>query len=306
MRKIELSIVIVSFNTKKYLRLCLDSVFLNLKGLSSEVIVVDNGSSDGSVSFLEKLAKIGKIRFIKNSENKGFAAGNNAAISKARGQYILLLNSDTLIQDDIFTPLIPYLAKHSEAGIVSIKLLNKDGSIQGNGGYFPTLIRVFSWMIIQDLPFVDFFIKPFHPLKAKNFWTNRRFYDKERDLDWVTGAFFLVRREVFDEVGLMDEEYFMYTEETDFCYRAKKKGWKVRYIPNLSIIHYGGISGSKEFSVLSEYKGVKRFYKKHYPSWNYPFLILFLKLGALMRMFIMGILEGREAFITYGKAFIKA
>jgi hypothetical protein len=113
----------------------------------------------------------------------------------------------------------------------------------------------------------------------------------------------LIRKQVIGQIGYFDEDYFMYTEETDLCYRAKKAGWKVYYLPQWEITHYGGASGESWGHVIPEYKGVKLFYKKHYPSWQYPFLRLFLKIGALWRIFVVGALKGKEAAKVYAKAF---
>jgi hypothetical protein len=143
-------------------------------------------------------------------------------------------------------------------------------------------------------------------MKGKSWAKNTKFYKEEKQLDWVTGAFFLMRKEVYKNVGNFDEKYFMYTEETDYCFRAKALRWQVWYLPQWSIVHIGGASGTSENAVLGEFTGVKLFYKKHYPKWQYPILRLFLKIGALIRMAILGILEGPGAFKTYAKAFIKA
>jgi hypothetical protein len=175
--------------------------------------------------------------------------------------------------------------------------------MQGTGGYFPTLLSVFSWMTIQDLPFVDKLIKPFHPMKSMSFSKASAFYDKAKELDWVTGAFFLISREAFNNVGYFDERYFMYTEEVDYCYRVKKNGWMVYYNPKWAITHYGGASGKTWSNVVPEFEGVKRFYKKFYPRWQYPLLRLLLKIGALGRMLMFGILRGKEAAYAYAKAF---
>ena len=152
----------------------------------------------------------------------------------------------------------------------------------------------------------DFLIKPFHPLKAKSFFKSESFYKKKRELDWVTGAFFLTRKEIFGGVEQWDKNYFMYFEEVDLCFRAKRLGWRVMYLPQWSILHYGGASGTSEFSTLSEFRGIKRFYKKFYPHWQYPLLRLFLKIGSLARIVALVILEGRESAKIYVKAYKQA
>jgi len=302
----ELSIVIISFNTEKLLKNCLDSILKNTANLRYEIIVVDNASLDASVQVVEKLQKRFKnIKLIKNKENLGFSGANNLGIKVAKGKFILLLNSDTIIHDNLLFEMIGWMQKNPKAGIVSCNLKNKDGSLQGTGGYFPTLSRVFSWMFfLDDIPFLDYIIKPFHPMHEKSpIYRGNHFYRKERQLDWVTGAFMLIRKEVFEDVGYFDEDYFMYTEEVDLCFRAKKAGWEIWYLPNWSITHFGGASSSREFPIISEYKSVKLFYKKHFPAWQFSFLRLFLKCGALLRMVVFGLLKGKDVAKAYAKAF---
>jgi GT2 family glycosyltransferase len=190
-----------------------------------------------------------------------------------------------------------------DIGVATCMLKNKDGSIQGTGGYFPTLLRVMSWMTIQDLPFVDKLIKPFHPHKTNSPLKNDSFYEKERELDWITGAFFMIRKKVIDEVGGFDKDYFMYTEETDLCFRVKKLGWKVWYEPKWSMVHLGGGSSEKWSFVTKEFQGVKTFYKKHYSKWQYPILRLLLKEGAALRFMFYLITGRREARKAYAEAF---
>ncbi len=298
----DISIIIVSYNTERLLKECIESIIKNTKGIKYEIIVVDNNSNDGSVSVAKKL----KVKVIKNRQNMGFTKGNNQGIEVAKGEYILLLNSDTLISDNTLGEVVNYMKVHPEVGIATCALKNSDGSLQGTGGYFPTLLRVFSWMTIAGVPFVDLIIKPFHPMHEKSFLRGDGFYKKERDLDWVTGAFLLGRKKVFGESGGLDEDYFMYGEDVDFCFKAKEKGWKVKYLPKFSIIHYGGASSTREFPLLSEYKGIKIFYKKHYPEWQYPILRILLKVGSLIRMLMLGLLEGGESVKIYAKAFGQA
>ncbi len=303
----DLSIVIVSYNTKRLIIKCINSLVKFSSSINYEIIVVDNYSSDGSVQYLSKLAAQNKrIKLVKNSENKGFASANNQALEKADGRYILFLNSDTFIKKEIFKGMINFMDEHKDVGIASCMLRNKDGSTQATGGYFPTLVRVFSWMTIEDIPYVDELIKPFHPLKEKSFAINRDFYKKEKELDWVSGAFMLMKRELVGQGLRWDEDYFMYGEDVDICFRAKKLGWKIVYLPQWNIVHLGGASSTREFPIVSEFKGLKIFYKKHYAGWQYPILRLFLKIGSLGRALLFGILEGSDGFKTYVKAFEEA
>lgn len=304
---INLSIVILSYNTKEILKNCLQSLYSKLGGISYEIIVVDNDSKDGSREYLYGLMETRRdTRCFFMDENLGFGRANNFGVKKCRGKYILLLNSDTVIKNDVINKVIGWMKKNPSYAVASSNLYNVDGTVQGTGGYFPTLLRVFSWMTIQDLPFIDLLIKPFHPMRSNSFFKGLSFYQRERDLDWVTGAFLMTTRSVFEDVGGFDEEFFMYMEEVELCYRIKRKGWKVKYLPYDGVIHLGGASGTVGLSVLREFEGVKLFYRKHCPKWQYPVLRMFFKIGCFWRIPVMGLLKGRGAAKIYAKALIEA
>lgn len=292
MDSLDLSIVIINFNTPQLTKQCVDSIIKYCKGINYEIIVVDNASTDDSVKRLEKIKQ---SLLLRSKINLGFAGGNNLGIHKAKGKYVLLLNSDTIINSKVLQKMVDWMDNNPKVGISTCSLLNEDGSIQGTGGYFPSLFKVFAWMsFIDDIPFLDTIIKPFHPMHSKSPYKGFGFYGQTRELDWVTGAFMLTRREVFDNVGLLDEDYFMYVEDVDFAYRAKKSGWKVAYLPKFEITHLGGKSSNKEFPIISEFTALKQFYKKHYPAWQYPILRFLFKLGSLPRI------------ILFGKTYVKA
>ncbi len=297
----DLSIIIVSFNTKELLISCIKSLFKYTKNSKFEVIVVDNGSGDGSAEAAENLGAL----VIKNKENLGFATANNQGFKSSKGKYVLFLNSDTEIHDNVLGEMTAWMNFNSDAGAASCALKNKDGSLQATGGYFPTLLRVFSWMTIQDIPFVDSIIKPFHPYHSKAFFfRGDSFYKTTKELDWITGAFLLSRRAILEEVNGWDEKFFMYAEDTDLCFRIKKLGSQIWYLPKWSITHLGGASGrTSGYSLISEFEGIKKFYKKFYPSWQFPILRLILKIGALGRMLLFGILEGGRSAKIYAEAF---
>jgi len=304
----DLSIIIVSYNTKKLLEDCLLSIKEKIGKIDYEVIVVDNGSSDGSVELINSLSSQIPLKLIKSGGNIGFGRANNLGMKITKGKYILLLNSDTVIKGPILPEMMDWMDSHPKVGVTSCALRNADGSLQGTGGYFPTLPKIFAWMFfLEDIPFLDRFIKPFHPMHPNSFfYKGTAFFEKEGERNWVTGAFFLMKKEVIAKTGSFDPDYFMYTEEVDLCFRIKKAGWKIWYLPKWNIIHYGGGSSTSEFPILSEYKGIKIFYEKRMPKWQYPVVRTFLKLGALKRIFIFGLLKGKGAAKTYAKAFILA
>ena len=289
----KVSILIVNFNTKKLLVDCIESIYAHTT-LLFEIIVVDNASTDGSVAAVRKLNKK-EVTILSNKSNVGFAKANNQAISLAKGKYLLLLNSDTILTEDAIGRTVEYMNQHPKIGIASCKLLNPDGSLQPTGGYFPTLLRVFFWMsFIDDLPFISSLVLPFHPAAS--------FYKQSRSLDWVTGAFFCVRAQVVRDIGGLDEDYFMYVEELDFCYRAKRKGWSVGYVPSTSIIHFGRASSTNEFAIVSEYKNLQLFYTKHFES-QAQISRLLLKFGAITRRVLFAILGRPAQSRIYAKAF---
>lgn len=292
MEKIKVSIIIINYNTKEVTLNCVRSLLKNTKKVNFEIILIDNGSKE---NFQLPILNFQNLRLIKNAKNLGFARANNQGIKVAKGDYVLFLNSDTVIKDNVIGEMSKWMDKNSKIGISSCKLLNNDGSVQGTGGYFPSLLKVFLWMTIEDIPGVDKLIKPFHPKP----WH----YEKQKELDWLTGAFMFIRKKVIDEVGDLDTDFFMYTEDVDFCFRAKKAGWKVIYLPRFAITHLGGASSTSEFPIVSEFNGIKLFYKKHYPVWQYPLLRVLLKIGAALRILVLGIIYGREAIRTYARAF---
>ena len=302
----DLSIIIISFNTKKITEDCIESVIKNTKKINYTIRVVDNASSDGSFEYLSKrFAKYDFIRFIKSSNNLGFAKANNLGAKDINSRYILFLNSDTLIKENILYEMLEWMGKNKKTAAATCALKNKDGSFQGSGGYFPTLPRVFNWMFfIEDIPFIERFVKPFHPVHLKSpFYKSLDQFKKIRNQDWITGAFFLIRGDVFRKAGRFDEDYFMYTEEVDLCFRVKKLNYDIYYLPQWEIIHLGGASSNKEFPILSEYKGIKMFYRKNMPVWQYPFMRIFLKGGALIRALVYKLIGEKESYEIYVRAF---
>src|SRR3989344_1110058 len=292
----DISIIILSYNTKKLTRACINSVLKFSKNIQFEIIVVDNASTDGS---LEALKKRKDIILIESEKNLGFAGGNNLGIKIAKGKYILLLNSDTIFHENSCKRMIDIISNNLNIGIASCKLLNEDGSIQKNGGYFPDLWHVFMWStFIDEIPFVQNLFGSYHPHIGS-------YYNLGHKQDLVTGAFFLIRREVVDSIKSFDENFFLYVEELEFCYRAKQKGWGVLYTPETSITHLGNASGSSELSILQEYKNLRLFYRIHFGQVSGLLLFLILKINILLRLILKGIIMRRKgAFKVYAKALV--
>lgn len=293
-----LSIIIISYNTAEITVNCLKSVLsdkslefnLNKKyakdepdTIPTEIIVVDNASTDNTISRIQGLKT--KIKLIKNSQNLGFAKANNQGFEKALGNFVLLLNSDTIIKHSAISQSLIWLSAHPEAGVCTGQLLNKDGTIQPTGGFFPNLLNTFAWcLFLDDLPFINKLILPIHP-HPPQFYTKDNFYLKDRQLDWVTGAFMLTRKEIIDKTKGFDPDYFMYAEEVEWSYRIKKifPNLQTWYLIGPQIIHLGGASATNNTDkLLREYLGILHFFKKNKPK-EAKFAKIFLRLGALLR-----------------------
>jgi GT2 family glycosyltransferase len=271
-----LSIIIVNYNTKKLLEDCLNSIYLNPYEGEFEVIVVDNASEDGSVAMVKK--KFPLVKIIKNETNVGFAKANNQAILKSKGKFILYLNTDTLVLKNSLNLMVNFLGQSGEeVACIGCKILNQDYSIQSSTHGFPTLAKEF----LHANPLIKSLVHPLFNMNwirngitsligRKNIQSFENF-DIVREVDHVTGACMMVKRSALDRVGLMDENYFLYHEEVDWCYRAKKKGYKIIYYPEAKIVHLKGeTSGLKKGRqlptnmLIERYRSIFYFYKIHY------------------------------------------
>ncbi len=285
----QLSVIIASYNTKELLQDCLSSLYNSIKHstlIDYEVIIVDNHSKDDSIAMVKGLFPRTKI--IQNKFNVGFGKANNQGIKISKGKYILLLNSDTLLNKNSINNSLMFIQKDVNIGVVGCQLLNKDGTIQRSAGYFPTISRVFLWMFfIDDLPIINQYIKSYHI-------SNLEFFTKNQVVDWVTGAYFLARREVFTN-NYFDPNIFMYTEEVELCMRIKKKGWKIMYTPEAAAIHYQSMSNRGYTNLYDELLGLEYLYSKNYPTIYRIALKYLLRTGALLRYVIFGIIGTSEA-----------
>jgi GT2 family glycosyltransferase len=235
----DVSIIIVNWNTRELLRDCLDTIAKQTRRVSYEIIVVDNASSDGSPGMCERTFPC--VKLIANAVNRGFAAGNNQGMQVASGRYVLLLNPDTVVLDGAIDRCVAYADSHPDVGVVGCQVLETDDRIQQTGFSFPSTWTLFLVSGLSRLfPRSPLFAKP-----QLGWW--RR--DSEKDIDIVSGMFMLVRREAIRQVGGMDESYVVYAEETDWCFRFRKAGWRRAFFPEARIIHVDG--GSKSTSQVS-------------------------------------------------------
>lgn len=280
--------VVLSWNTKELLRDCLKSLKQYLpEGFGTEIIVVDNASSDGSVEMIRK--EFPGTRLIINKENLGYGRGNNVGIKAAKGEYVMILNSDTLINRGAVETLSNYLDENKEIAVVGPKLLNSDGSLQANCGRFPGLFVALVMLFFEHL--------------GQNRLV-RWSPEKSQPVDWLMGAAFVARNEVFRKIDCFDEKIFMYMEEVEWFYRARKAGFKAYFLKESEIIHLGRGSSKtgKKDPIINIYRGIIYFYKKHKTIPEQIILLFLLKLKALVALSLGYLKNDRYLKETYGEA----
>ncbi|MBN1806107.1 MAG: glycosyltransferase family 2 protein [Sedimentisphaerales bacterium] len=233
---IDVSVIIVSWNTQDILRNCLKSIYEQDCDISIEVIVIDNASTDGSAEMVKE--NFPQAILIENSENRGFATANNQGITEAKGRYVLLLNSDTVILDNSVEKTISFADAHPEAAVIGCRVLNPDLTLQPTCFMFPSILN----MVLSSTYLYKIFPKSRFFGREQMTWWDR---SDTRQVEVVTGCFMFVRREAIEQVGTMDEQFFMYGEETDWCYRFKQANWKIMFTPSAEIIHLGGQSSAQ-------------------------------------------------------------
>ncbi len=273
--QIDLTAIIVNYNTRELLLACLTALRTSASGLALQVVIVDNASQDGSKEALGTAAYEG-CDIIFNATNVGFGRANNQALALARGRYVLLLNTDAFVEADTLRKTIGYLDDHPRCGLLGVRLVGRDGVLQPCCRYFPT-------------PWNEFLVA----VGWERFFPGTRRVDdmswdhaSPRECDWVPGCYYLVRRQVIDEVGLFDPRFFLYYEEVDHCRAVKAAGWTVVFDPETTVVHIGGESArtvgaisesGRQISAL-QIESALLYYRKHHGRWG---LAAGLFLGAL-------------------------
>jgi GT2 family glycosyltransferase len=266
----DLSIIIVTWNSQEYIRNCLDSIFLSSGNFSSEVIMVDNGSSDQTAEIVEEFYP--QVNLIQNKTNLGYAKANNQGLEEAKGEYILLLNPDTQVLEDALFLMYELMEQNPKVGALGPKLLNPDKSVQPSCREFPT----FSTLVWEFSGLSRLFPRS----KTFGRWRMGYFdFDKAREVDQPMGSCLMLRKETLENVGIFDENFEIFFNDVDLCYRIKKSGWKIYFYPEAKVIHHKGASTRKAkarmiwLSHLAFYK----FFKKHKPGLaNRLLLFIFL------------------------------
>lgn len=244
------SIIILSYNTKELLDKCLLSLFNKIKDFDFEVIVVDNASSDDTVEMVKD--KFPKVTLVQSKENLGFAKGVNLGATFSKGEYILLLNSDIEIISPDLKQMFNFLKDNEDAAVIGGKLDNADGSTSKSYGNFYELREVWNMLFNEKESKRDI-------LRS----------DQPVIVDWVSGGFMAVKKEIFLKLKGLDPHFFMYIEDMEFCYRINKSGLKVFYDPSIIVKHVGQGSSNRTFAIVNIFKGILYFYKKQKPLWQY-------------------------------------
>ena len=247
---VDLSVVIITLNNKDILEACIASVKEHTKRISYEIIVTDNGSTDGTADMLR--SRYPDVCIIENRKNLGFSAANNKGLKNANGRYCLVLNDDTYIDEDAFSKLAEYMDKHENVAAAGPKLMNIDGTIQKQGSFL-----------------------------TAGKWSSK----VPVEVDFLIGACLMIRTSVLDEVGYFDENLFFYNDDLDLCKRIKNKGFKIVYVPDSSVYHYGGFSSKKAGNRALEIEGIRGglyFCRKHYGPVAYQIYRAFIIIASLM------------------------
>lgn len=273
----ELSVIIVNYNVQFFLENCLHSVINAMKGIEGEVIVVDNNSVDGSLKMLQQ--KFPEVKVIANQENLGFSKANNQAIKEAKGKFILLLNPDTVVEEDTFKICVDFFNSNPNAGGIGVMMLD------GKGNFLPESKR---GLPTPAVAFYKIFgLSTLFP-KSKRFSQYHLGYlpkDQNHEIEILSGAFMMIRKEVIDQIGMLDENFFMYGEDIDLSYRITQAGYKNYYLANTSIIHYKGESTKKSSInyVYVFYRAMAIFAKKHFSQTNAKLFSFLINLAIYLR-----------------------
>ncbi|MGE5620952.1 MAG: glycosyltransferase family 2 protein [archaeon] len=286
-----LSIIIVNFNSKSVLKDCLNSLLKNNYLREFETFVIDNASSE---SIADLPGEYQTCRFIFNKQNLGFAAANNIGIRQANGKYILLLNPDTIVNKDSFAPMIKYLDDNIDTGVVGCKIFNAEGGIERSTHSFPSLLKEFvhaneflKTLMSYDSLFGKLFRKKSRLKAFESYWD----HDSKREVDHVTGACMMVKRETIEKAGLLDEAFFLYNEEVEWSLRIKKAGYKSVFLPDSNIIHLFGHSTGQKVQkqkvnrlLVERYRGMLYFFGKHYGFFKQTILRAIVLEGFALRL----------------------
>lgn len=271
----DISVIIVNWCTREELRACLSSL-TEANSHRAEIIVVDNASTDGSAEMVRETFP--DVYVMENAANLGFAKAANQGIRRSRGRYVLLLNPDTIVNKGALTSLVRFGDENPDVGIFGPRILNPDGTLQYSCRRFPTLAAAM---------FRNTILGKLFPRNryTREYLMSEWDHSKPRDVDWVSGAAMVIRRELLEDIGLLDETFFMYCEDVDICYRARQKGWRVAYHPEAVVVHAIGRSSDRVANrmIVEFHKSMYLFYRKHYAGDSNILVRAIVPIGLFLR-----------------------
>ena len=274
----DLSIIIPHLNRKHLLQECLSSIPKGATSLSFETIVIDNGSTDGSQEMVRD--SFPDVHLLQNETNEGFGRATNRGFRAARGRYFLCLNNDTILFPQSLESLVCFLDRNAEAGICGGKILNEDGTVQPSARSFPGIETAFfnrSSFLTRLFPWNRF---------SRRYLLSDWDHHSPREVDWVSGSFFMIRRSAFEKAGFFDERFFLYCEDVDYCRRVKAFGYRVFYVPEARVIHTTRYSDKRLNTLFFHHQSMYRFYKKYYAQ---NFLLDMAVFGGVALRFLAGV-----------------
>lgn len=260
--KVELSVVIVNYNGLIYFKDCLDSLYSKLEGISFEIIILDNYSSDNSCLFIKE--NYPQVILIESKVNHGFGKGNNEAVKYAKGEFLLLINNDTIVLDNLL-PVLNHIKSNADIGVIGINMLNKEKKYISAAGVFPNFNNMF---LMKKL------------LQIDDEFVNGNFSKSSYNVDWLGGSFLVITKTLYDEINGFDEDYFMYVEDVDFCKKIANKGRLRVFLPNYSYIHFVGFTKSKNPMLI---KGYELYISKHFNGFEKLKVLAALKINKLVK-----------------------
>lgn len=282
---------LVSYNTKDLLDKCLGNIFSQTTSHQIDVWVIDNNSQDESALMVKNKYK--EVNFIANTSNEGFAKAHNLIAKKTKYDLFVMLNPDTILENTTIDKMAQFMVDNPGCGVSSCRLVGVDGRLQSNGGDLPFNLSLFSWLF--NLEFIG--------IKPNLHRQDKEYYALTRGVGWVGGTLMAVRPEVFNKIGYMNEDFFMYFEDVEFCFRAHQAGYKIMINPEVTIQHIGGAS-SKDPRLnqwQGEFKGLVYFYTKLYGAFGLIFIKVLIYISVLLRMIAFSIVGNNKVAKTYGK-----
>ncbi|MBU1148904.1 glycosyltransferase family 2 protein [Patescibacteria group bacterium] len=287
---LNLSIVIVNWNVKDLLEQCLTSIFDHTTDLNFEVIVVDNASPDQADLTGMMKQQFPEVKYIPNNKNLGFARANNQAIVLGQGEFVLLMNPDTELRENSLLRMVNFMRQNEEVGISGCKILNTDHTVQPSIRKFPNL---FSQILIM-LKLHHFFV---NISALRNYFQKDFDYNLSQAVDQVRGAFFMMRKTMIDKVGVLDDKYWIWFEEVDYCKRAKDVSWEVWYFPTAEVFHHWGQSFQKQERWKKQFwfnNSLLRYFFKHQPFWQSLLILLFYPVSLLITLLLQLLIQNKK------------